>query len=62
MYALHHKEIIPEISDKVINSRFANHQIFPYIHMYGVLQYQAHHIFLSLAHEGLLVHYIWHDF
>lgn len=26
--------------------------------MYGVLQYQAHEILLSLAHEKLLVYYI----
>ena len=43
-------------------SRFANHRIYLPIDMYGILQYQAHKIFCSLAHEGLLVHYIWHDF
>ena len=47
--------------DKVINSRFANHGLYLPIEMYGV-QNQVHHIFLSFAHKGLLVRYIWHDF
>ena len=36
-------------------------EYFP-IDMYGVLKYQAHQIFLSFCQEGLLVHYICHDF
>ena len=46
---------------EVINSRFANQRIFSG-DMYGVLQYQARQIFLSICHEGLLVHYICQDF
>ena len=36
---------------KLINSRFANQRIFPYIFSMG----QAREIFLSVCHEGLLV-------
>ena len=54
----------PEMSgqkSEVINSRFANPVYLP-VDMYGVLQYQARQIFLSICHEGLLVHYICQDF
>ena len=58
-------EAYPEISGQMEGNQFAvceSSKLYLPIDMYGVLQYKAHQIFLSSAHEGLLVHYIWHDF
>ena len=55
------------ISRNVRSKEFAvcespNIPVYLPIDMYGVLQYQAHQIFLSICHKKLLVHYLWHDF
>ena len=43
----------------ICDSHISSHR---HVIMYGVLQYQARPIFLSICHEALLVHYIFHDF
>ena len=52
---------------KVRSNKFAvcestNIPVYLPIDIYGVLQYQALQIFLSICQMGLLVHYISHDF